>query len=63
VFSAVHGTLIDEPGVDVVIEDILTGVPTRHPGVGVRLAHVVAALAGPWHVPSLVPDLAPVGGC
>ena len=63
VFSAVHGTLVDEPRVEDVISAILRGEPTRDPGTELRIAHLVAALSDPWHVPSLVPELAPRSSC
>jgi len=49
--------------VEEVISAILRGEPTRRPGLSVRVAHVVSALSDPWHVPSLVPELAPRASC
>jgi len=63
VFTAAHGKLVSEPGVDEVISAILRGDPTPDPGVGLRVARLVAALADPWHVPSLVSALAPRSSC
>jgi hypothetical protein len=63
VFTAAHGTLVSEPSVEDVISAILRGAPTRHPGIRLSVAHLVAALADPWHVPSLIDRLAPSVNC
>jgi hypothetical protein len=63
VFTAAHGTLVSEPRVEEVISAILRGEPTRHPGIGLKAARLVSALSEPWHVPSLLADLAPHSTC
>jgi hypothetical protein len=63
VFTAVHGKLVSEPRVKDVIAAILRGEPTSHPGIGLRIAHLVGALSDPWHVPSLLSTLAPPSSC
>ncbi len=61
VVTSAHTGLVERRGVQSVIGSLLLGQPLRP--TGDSMGEFVAAVAGPWRVPSLSAELFPAGAC